>query len=374
MPPEQARGRWNDVGPRTDIWALGATMFTALTGHLVHEAETVNELLLAAMTKPAPPLASLLPDVPVTVSAVVDRALAHEMDARWPDARTMQSMVRMAFQSLGDPGGTGRWVSPLRMANGAPAAAAATPELPPQPNPAARAPVAAFGGMMAGPLIAPPLGSVPLPGAAPYPMADPRPSPGWNPGMIADPITGSHRVSGMVGEPSTGAHRVPALMGDPNAASRQSFPQLGYAGAQPPPPQFASGGFSRAATVPMPQSSATPLHAGQPTPPRAAAPKATTTYAALIIVAVGLLLLVIGLALVFVLRRPGAPDPASSTPPPELSASAAPTAAPTAADSAAAPTASVAAIEPAPTASASAAAPVKAPTKVRKPVVTVKKR
>ncbi len=55
MPPEQARGRWSEVGPRSDLWSLGATMFTLFTGRLVHEAETVNELLLAAMTKTAPP-------------------------------------------------------------------------------------------------------------------------------------------------------------------------------------------------------------------------------------------------------------------------------------------------------------------------------
>ena len=38
MPPEQAHGRWDEVGPRTDIWAVGATMFALITGRLVHEA------------------------------------------------------------------------------------------------------------------------------------------------------------------------------------------------------------------------------------------------------------------------------------------------------------------------------------------------
>ena len=32
MPPEQALGEWNSVDQRTDIWAVGATMFAALTG------------------------------------------------------------------------------------------------------------------------------------------------------------------------------------------------------------------------------------------------------------------------------------------------------------------------------------------------------
>ena len=100
MPPEQARGRWDDVGPRSDLWAVGATMFTLVAGRLVHEAETVNELMLAAMTKQAPPVASVVPGLPAPAAAVIDRALAYDPNARWPDARAMQAAVRAAYQSL----------------------------------------------------------------------------------------------------------------------------------------------------------------------------------------------------------------------------------------------------------------------------------
>lgn len=37
MSPEQARGRWNEVAPRSGIWSLGATLFTLGTGQYVHE-------------------------------------------------------------------------------------------------------------------------------------------------------------------------------------------------------------------------------------------------------------------------------------------------------------------------------------------------
>jgi len=50
MAPEQARAHWDEVDARTDLWAVGATMFKLLTGRVVHVAETVNEQLLAAMT------------------------------------------------------------------------------------------------------------------------------------------------------------------------------------------------------------------------------------------------------------------------------------------------------------------------------------
>lgn len=94
MPPEQALGNWSEVGPRTDLWAVGATMFTLLSGRCVHAAETMNQLLLAAMTKPAPPIASVVPGVPRALAEVIDRSLAFNAAKRWPDARAMQQALR----------------------------------------------------------------------------------------------------------------------------------------------------------------------------------------------------------------------------------------------------------------------------------------
>jgi eukaryotic-like serine/threonine-protein kinase len=94
MPPEQARGRLEQLDGRTDLWALGATMFFLLTGRDVHQAETVAEELLAAMTKPAPSLGEVAPHLPEPLIELVDRALAFERTERWPDAREMQAAVR----------------------------------------------------------------------------------------------------------------------------------------------------------------------------------------------------------------------------------------------------------------------------------------
>lgn len=100
MPPEQARGRCAELDVRADVWAVGATMFTLLTGRFVHEAETQNEALLAAMSHPAPPLRSVAPHVPERVAAVVDRALAFAREERFRDARRMLRAVRAAERTL----------------------------------------------------------------------------------------------------------------------------------------------------------------------------------------------------------------------------------------------------------------------------------
>jgi serine/threonine-protein kinase len=100
MPPEQARGRWEMVDARTDVWAVGATMYALLVGDRPRHGETTQEELLLAMTQPLPPLASLVPDISPDIAAVVDRAVAFDREARWPDARAM----RQALSALIAPG------------------------------------------------------------------------------------------------------------------------------------------------------------------------------------------------------------------------------------------------------------------------------
>jgi serine/threonine-protein kinase len=100
MSPEQARGRWEEVDARSDLWALGATMFTLLSGRHVHEAETPNELLLAAMTAPAEPIERFVPSLPPEFAAIIDKALMSDRAARWQDARAMQSAIRDACAAM----------------------------------------------------------------------------------------------------------------------------------------------------------------------------------------------------------------------------------------------------------------------------------
>ena len=97
MSPEQARALWDEVDGRSDLWAVGATMFNLLTGRVVHEGRTTNEQLLHAMTKESPALESVLPSATPAVCHVVNRAVAFEKDRRWPDAQRMQEAVRHAY-------------------------------------------------------------------------------------------------------------------------------------------------------------------------------------------------------------------------------------------------------------------------------------
>ena len=100
MPPEQARGQWELVDERSDLYAVGATLFTLLTGQLVHGNLTPQESLVAAVTTPAPSFATVSPGAPRALVALLDRALAFDRKDRFQTAREMQAAVRAVYHEL----------------------------------------------------------------------------------------------------------------------------------------------------------------------------------------------------------------------------------------------------------------------------------
>src|SRR5262245_60099915 len=94
MAPEQAMGLIGEIDGRTDLFGLGATLFHVLTGRLIHGDLPGSQLLVAAATEPAPPLARMGAEFPAPLCVVVDRSLAFDKTQRYPDATTMRGDVR----------------------------------------------------------------------------------------------------------------------------------------------------------------------------------------------------------------------------------------------------------------------------------------
>jgi serine/threonine protein kinase len=84
MSPEQARGA-KDVGPSSDVYAIGAILYELLAGQRVHPGQFYNEVLFHVLTQEHRPLCELLPSCPQAVSELLDRCLKKDPAQRYSD-------------------------------------------------------------------------------------------------------------------------------------------------------------------------------------------------------------------------------------------------------------------------------------------------
>ncbi|MBX3227926.1 MAG: protein kinase [Labilithrix sp.] len=99
MSPEQAQGMRGTIDPQTDVYAVGATLFTLLSGEAVHVETALGTLLHATASKQARSLAATRAKatIPEELIAVVDKALMLQKAQRWASARAMQEGLRKAM-------------------------------------------------------------------------------------------------------------------------------------------------------------------------------------------------------------------------------------------------------------------------------------
>jgi serine/threonine-protein kinase len=90
--------------PRSDLYALGATLFQLLTGQLPHDGASMGELLRRVAEEPVPDPSSLRPELPPELTELVTRLLAKQAAQRPADAET----VARQFASISN-----RWQAPL---------------------------------------------------------------------------------------------------------------------------------------------------------------------------------------------------------------------------------------------------------------------
>src|SRR5512144_3216493 len=104
MSPEQARG--DVVDARTDVFALGVTLWELLTGARLFEGEGDVAVLRAVQERLIVPPARLNPGVSAALDAAVMRALERDRARRWPGAheleRALAEVVLAGARSLED--------------------------------------------------------------------------------------------------------------------------------------------------------------------------------------------------------------------------------------------------------------------------------
>lgn len=89
MAPEQALGRSDQVGPATDIYALGAILYDALTGRPPFDADnTLDTLMQAVVREPIPPR-QLQPKIPRDLDVICLKCLEKKPEKRYATARDL---------------------------------------------------------------------------------------------------------------------------------------------------------------------------------------------------------------------------------------------------------------------------------------------
>lgn len=95
MPPEQVRD-FKEVRPPSDIYAVGMTAYSLLTGAHALDISSkagIAETVKAIFEKPIIPIRSRVPDIPPSVASVIETALSREITSRWRTAGAMREAL-----------------------------------------------------------------------------------------------------------------------------------------------------------------------------------------------------------------------------------------------------------------------------------------
>jgi serine/threonine protein kinase len=105
MAPEQLKTK--GIDRRADVYALGVVLYELVAGAKPYDAESEVTMMHAVLYEPMVPIRQRRPDVPAELENIVNKALAHERDERYPDCRTFhQDLERFIMSSGREPVGT----------------------------------------------------------------------------------------------------------------------------------------------------------------------------------------------------------------------------------------------------------------------------
>jgi serine/threonine-protein kinase len=94
MAPEQAGGRSQEIGPATDVHALGAILYECLTGRPPFQATTPMLTLVQVMNDVPMKPSQLQPGTPRDLEAICMKCLEKQPGRRYPSARALAEDLR----------------------------------------------------------------------------------------------------------------------------------------------------------------------------------------------------------------------------------------------------------------------------------------
>jgi serine/threonine-protein kinase len=110
MSPEQAQGKAGEVDARADQFALATIAYEMLSGRPAFLSDSVAGVLFKIVYEPAPPLGQIAPYLSPTMVAAIDRGMAKDRNARFPDVANFvhavagDSLAPAVISGSGPPG------------------------------------------------------------------------------------------------------------------------------------------------------------------------------------------------------------------------------------------------------------------------------
>jgi serine/threonine protein kinase len=89
MSPEQAEGKLESLGPATDVYSLGATLYHVLCGKPPFETEDLDDILVKVKRADFPRPRSVFLEVPLALEAICLKAMALMPADRYQTARSV---------------------------------------------------------------------------------------------------------------------------------------------------------------------------------------------------------------------------------------------------------------------------------------------
>ncbi len=86
MSPEQAAGRVEEHNYGTDVYSIGAILFTIVTGQPPFKAASVVQTIMQVIHRPAPMARTINAKVDANIETIIDRCLQKSPDRRYPSA------------------------------------------------------------------------------------------------------------------------------------------------------------------------------------------------------------------------------------------------------------------------------------------------